>query len=160
MQLQSVCKENKRQPQLKVQFFLVHRTGLLNTNSIHTWNLIPSCQHPGHIPLEYFSGKRQSVAHLHVFGAKCWAKTPTAHGDSKLDPHSTECQLLGYASSSGNYKVQDITSLWVYVLCRSMHSGILQSTSSHLIIVISYLILILSISPLYMFGSSRIDVCL
>jgi hypothetical protein len=24
--------------------------------------------------LEHFSGKRQDVTHLHVFGAKCWAK--------------------------------------------------------------------------------------
>ena len=84
--------------------------------SIQTCNLILSCHHPGHIPLEYFSGKWQGVAHLHVFGAKCWAKTPAAHGNSKLDPHSTECCLLGYASGGGNYKVQDVVSCQVFVL--------------------------------------------
>ena len=60
-------------------------------------------------------GKRQSVAHLRVFGAKCWAKTPTALGGSKLDPRSTECRFLGYVSGSGNYKVQDLVSRRVFV---------------------------------------------
>ena len=88
--------------------------------SIDTQNLIPSCWHPGKILLEAFSGKRQSVAHLCVFGAKCWAKLPTTHsfqvaGGSKLDPWSVECRLLGYASGSGNYKVQDIASRHILV---------------------------------------------
>ena len=83
--------------------------------SIDTRNLIPSRRHPGRIPAESFTGKRQSVAHLRVFGAKCWAKIPTAHGGSKLDPRSTECRLLGYASGSGNYKVQDVTTRRVFV---------------------------------------------
>jgi transposase InsO family protein len=83
--------------------------------SIDTRNLIPSRRHPGRIPLESFSGKRQSIAHLRVFGAKCWAKTLAAHGGSKLDPRSTECRFLGYASGSGNYKVQDSVSRRVFV---------------------------------------------
>jgi hypothetical protein len=83
--------------------------------SIDTRNLIPSRRHPGRIPVESFSGKRQNVAHLRVFGAKCWAKIPTAHGNSKLDPRSIECRLLGYASGSGNYRVQDIVSRKVFV---------------------------------------------
>lgn len=70
--------------------------------SIDTRNLIPSRRHPGRIPLELFTGKRQGVAHLRVFGSKCWAKTPIAHGASKLDPKSTECRLLGYATGRGN----------------------------------------------------------
>ena len=83
--------------------------------SIDTRNLLPSRRHPGRIPVEVFSGKRQSVAHLRVFGAKCWAKIPTAQGNSKLDPRSTECRLLGYASGSGNYKVQDVGTRRVFV---------------------------------------------
>ena len=88
--------------------------------SIDTRNLIPSRRHPGKIPLESFTGKRQNVAHLRVFGAKCWAKTPTNQGvqvtgGSKLDPKGVECRLLGYASGSGNYKVQDIGSRRVFV---------------------------------------------
>ena len=39
--------------------------------SIDTRNLIPSRRHPGHIPLESFTGKRQDISHLRVFGAKC-----------------------------------------------------------------------------------------
>src|ERR1700678_2219223 len=88
--------------------------------SIDTRNLIPSRRHPDSIPLEAFTGKRQNVAHLRVFGAKCWAKVPTVHGaqvtgGSKLDPRSIACRLLGYASGSGNYKVQDIDSRKVFV---------------------------------------------
>lgn len=88
--------------------------------SVDTRNLIPSRRHPGRIPMELFSGKRQSVAHTRVFGSKCWAKTPTIHGaqvtgGSKLDPRSVECRLLGYASGTGNYKVQDVTTHRIYV---------------------------------------------
>jgi hypothetical protein len=83
--------------------------------SIDTRNLIPSRRHPGRIPVEAFSGKRQDISYLRVFGAKCWAKIPTALGGSKLDPRSIECRFLGYASGSGNYKVQDATSRRVFV---------------------------------------------
>lgn len=88
--------------------------------SIDTRNLIPSRRHPGKIPMELFTGKRQSVAHVRVFGSKCWAKVPTIHGaqvtrGSKLDPRSVECRLLGYASGAGNYKVQDVATRRIYV---------------------------------------------
>ena len=36
-------------------------------------------------------------------------------GGSKLDPRSVECRLLGYASGSGNYKVQDVATHRVFV---------------------------------------------
>src|ERR1700678_1912905 len=49
------------------------------------------------------------------FGAKCWAKIPTAQGESKLNPRSVECRLFGYASGSENYKVQDVASRRVFV---------------------------------------------
>ena len=85
--------------------------------SIDTRNLIPSRRHPNRIPVESFFGKKQNVAHLRIFGSKCWAKIPTAHGDSKLDPRSTECRFLGYTTGSGNYKVQDIATHRVFVSC-------------------------------------------
>src|ERR1700679_450425 len=47
--------------------------------SIATRNIIPSRRHPWSIPLEMFTGKRQDVSHLRVFGAKCWAKIPTVN---------------------------------------------------------------------------------
>ena len=88
--------------------------------SIYTRNLIPSRRHPGQIPLESFTGKRQGVSHLRVFGAKVWAKIPTVHGvqvtgGSKLDPRSVACRFLGYATGAGNYKVQDVASRRVFV---------------------------------------------
>ena len=88
--------------------------------SIDTRNLIPSRRHPGRIPLESFTGKRQDISHLRVFGAKCWAKIPVVHGaqvtgGSKLDPRSVECRFLGYAPGRGNYKVQDLVTRRVYV---------------------------------------------
>ncbi len=88
--------------------------------SIATRNLIPSRRHPGLIPLESFTGRRQDVSHLRVFGAKCWAKIPTVNGaqvtgGSKLDPRGVECRFLGYAGGSGNYKVQDLASRRVLV---------------------------------------------
>ena len=95
--------------------------------SIDTRNLIPSRRHPGRIPQESFMGKRQGVAHLRVFRSKCWAKTPVAHGGSKLDPRSSECRLLGYATGSGNYKVQDIATCHVFV----SHDVIFEEGSPH-----------------------------
>jgi hypothetical protein len=58
--------------------------------SVATQNVIPSRRHPGRILLEYFTGKLQNVAHLRVFGSKCWAKIPMVNGvqvtgGSKLD---------------------------------------------------------------------------
>jgi len=90
--------------------------------SIDTHNLIPSRRHPGRIPLESFLGKCQDVSHLRVFGARCWAKTPTVNsalvtGGSKLDPRGVECHFLGYASGTGNYKVQDVAARHVFVSC-------------------------------------------
>ncbi len=88
--------------------------------SIDTRNLIPSRRHPGKIPLELFTGKRQSVAHLRVFGSRCWAKIPTVNGvqingGSKLDSRGAECRLLGYASGSGIYKVHEVASRRVLI---------------------------------------------
>ena len=88
--------------------------------SIYTRNLIPLRRFPGSIPLEAFTGKRQNITHLRVFGVKCWAKIPTIHGaqvtgGSKLDPRSVPCRFLGYATGTGNYKVQDVETRRVYI---------------------------------------------
>jgi len=88
--------------------------------SIDTRNIIPSRRHPGKIPLEAFSGKRQNIAYFRVFGSRCWAKIPTVNGmqitgGSKLDSQGVECRLLGYASGSGIYKVQDVASRRVLI---------------------------------------------
>ena len=106
---------------------LLHDSGLTHSYwaeaasySVHTRNLVPSRRHLGKIPLESFTGKRQDISYLRVFGAKCWAKIPTVHGaqitgGSKLDPRTIECHLLGYAGGRDNYKVQDLVSRCVFV---------------------------------------------
>jgi len=88
--------------------------------SVETRNLIPSRRHPSLIPLESFSGKRQDVSHLRIFGSRCWAKIPTVNGalvtgGSKLDERGVECRFLGYAGGCGNYKVQGAESRRVFV---------------------------------------------
>ena len=88
--------------------------------SVETRNLIPSRRHPSLIPLESFSGKRQDVSHLRVFGSRCWAKIPTVNGalvtgGSKLNERGVECRFLGYAGGRGNYKVQGAESRQVFV---------------------------------------------
>jgi hypothetical protein len=88
--------------------------------SIYMRNLIPSRCVPGCIPLELFTKRRHGVGHLQVFGVKCWAKIPTVHGlqvtgGSKLDPRSVECRFLGYATGTGNYKVQNVSTRRTFV---------------------------------------------
>jgi len=88
--------------------------------SVDMRNLVPSHRHPNAVPLELFTGKRQNISHLRVFGSKCWAKISTVNGaqingGSKLDNRSVECLLLGYATGSGNYKVQDVASRHMFV---------------------------------------------
>ena len=90
--------------------------------SIYTCNLIPLRQTLGSIPLKLFTGQRKGVNHLQVFGSKCWAKIPTINGlqvmgGSKLEPWSMECHLLRYATGTGNYKVQDVTTCQTFVSC-------------------------------------------
>jgi len=82
--------------------------------SVHTRNVIPSCRHSDKIPMEAFTGKRQDISHLRVFGSRCWARIPTVNGvqvtgSSKLDSRGVECRFLGYTMTGwGNYKVQDV----------------------------------------------------
>ncbi|KAF7372293.1 Gag-Pol polyprotein [Mycena venus] len=81
--------------------------------SVYTRNLMPSRRHPGKIPEEVFSGQRQSVAHLRVFGSRCSAKVNTTHsghrvdGKSKIESRSIPATLIGYASGAGNYILID-----------------------------------------------------
>jgi len=106
---------------------LLHNSGLSHSYwaeaaaySVATRNLVPSRRHPGKIPLEAFTGKRQDVLHLRVFGAKCWTKIPIVHGaqvtgGSKLDSRGVECRFLGYSGGHGNYKVQNVETRRVFV---------------------------------------------
>ena len=64
--------------------------------SIEVHNLIPSRRHPGVVPLEAFTGKRQDISHLQVFGSKCWAKIPTVNGAaSKIEVSADKGHVKG-----------------------------------------------------------------
>jgi hypothetical protein len=76
---------------------------------IYTRNLIPSSRHPGIVPAEKWSGKRQSVAHLRPFGCIAYAKIPAEIGVSKLAPRSIKYAMIGYFGR-GTYKLWDRAS--------------------------------------------------
>lgn len=72
---------------------------------IYTRNLLPTSRHPGIIPKEAWSGKRQRVDHLRPWGCLAWAKVPDELIRSKLDPRSVKTRLVGYAN--GGYRLYD-----------------------------------------------------
>ena len=79
------------------------------TYIIYTRNLIPSACHPGLIPAERWSGRRQDVSHLHPFGSIAYTKIPTELGISKLAPQSIKYALISYFGR-GTYKLWDQAS--------------------------------------------------
>lgn len=54
--------------------------------AIKAGNLLPSLWHPGKVPEEEWTGKRQTVGHLQVWGSPRYTKIPAAKGHSKLAP--------------------------------------------------------------------------
>ncbi len=67
-------------------------------------NLLPISQHPGKVPEEVWSGKKQMVRHLHVWGSTCYAKIPAAKGHSKLSPRGQKGRFIGLAGH-GTYQI-------------------------------------------------------
>lgn len=72
---------------------------------VHTRNLLPSSRHPGTIPKEVWTGRRQRVDHLRPWGCWAWAKVPDELIKSKLDPRSVKAWLVGYTNSG--YRLYD-----------------------------------------------------
>ncbi len=72
--------------------------------AIKAGNLLPSSWHPGKVPEEEWSGKRQTVGHLRVWGSTCYAKIPAAKGHSKLSPQGQKGQFIGLAGH-GTYRI-------------------------------------------------------
>jgi len=67
---------------------------------IYIHNRCPSSILPNHItPYERIFGHPPSIAHLRVFGSKCFIKIPD-ETHSKLDDKALECRLLGYEGDS------------------------------------------------------------
>ncbi|CAA7267102.1 unnamed protein product [Cyclocybe aegerita] len=74
--------------------------------SVYTRNLIPSSRHPGKVPAEVWTGKRQDVSHLHPFGCTAYAKVPKEVNPSKIGPISIKYSLIGYYDRDA-YKLFD-----------------------------------------------------
>src|SRR5882724_1144117 len=67
---------------------------------IYIHNRCPSSILPNHItPYERIFGHPPSIAHLQVFGSKCFIKIPD-ETRSKLDDKALECRLIGYKGDS------------------------------------------------------------
>ena len=75
--------------------------------SIDMCNLIPSHRHPGIIPTEAFSGKRQNVSYLQVFGTKCWPKylLPMETRSSILRVLSVVCSVMPWEVGTTKSKI-------------------------------------------------------
>ncbi|KAF5339065.1 hypothetical protein D9758_016454 [Tetrapyrgos nigripes] len=58
-------------------------------------NLFPS-SHGNEIPEEKWTGKKQNVDHLRVWGCIAYVHIPAEHGHSKLDVRAIKCQFVGY----------------------------------------------------------------
>lgn len=69
------------------------------STQVYTQNLLPTSRHPGTVPKELLTGRRQRVDHLRPWGCLAWAKVPKELVKSKLDPRSVKAQLVGYANS-------------------------------------------------------------
>ena len=76
---------------------------------IYIRNFIPSARHPGVVPAERWTGKRQDVSHLRPFGCTAYAKIPAEINVSKLSPRSIKYVLIGYFGR-GAYKLWDRAS--------------------------------------------------
>lgn len=72
---------------------------------IYTRNLLPSAWHPGTIPNEAWTGRRQCMDHLQPWGCLAWAKIPEELVRSKLDPRLVKTRLVGY--TNGGYRLYD-----------------------------------------------------
>jgi len=77
--------------------------------SIYVQGFVPSNRHPGVVPLERWTGKKQDISHLHPFGCVAYAQVPTELVVSKLDPQSIKYIHIGYYGH-GTYKLYDPAS--------------------------------------------------
>lgn len=74
--------------------------------AIYLDNFIPSARHPGVVPWEVWTGKRQDVSHLRPFGCTAYAKIAPEIDQSKLLPRSIKYVMIGYFGRSA-YKLYD-----------------------------------------------------
>lgn len=58
-------------------------------------------------PYEIWFGKKPNLAHIRIFGTKCYNHVPEEKR-KKLDPKAIKCIMLGFANSSFSYRLWDI----------------------------------------------------
>lgn len=64
---------------------------------------------PGKTPYEMLHGNQPNLAHLRVFGARCFARIPTEL-QQKLGPRSREAQFMGYPPGVKAWRCRDIVT--------------------------------------------------
>ena len=70
-------------------------------------NRVPNRGQVSTTPYTEWFGKKPSVTHLHIFGAKAFVRIPDAKRH-KLDPKSTKCIFVGYDQNTDHvYRVYD-----------------------------------------------------
>jgi len=75
--------------------------GFAVATAAHIHNRLPSRSHLDRSPLEYWDGKKPSLAHLRICGSVTYTHIPTEkHG--KFDSKSVKCILLGYDEEAGS----------------------------------------------------------
>ncbi len=91
---------------------------------IKAGNLLPTSRHPGKVPEEEWSGKRQTVAHLRVWGSTCYMKIPAAKGHSKLSLHGQRVISLAWQGTAhtGFYWMMYLATKSLYLMMLSLKS--------------------------------------
>jgi hypothetical protein len=61
----------------------------------------------GKTPIEAFTGKKPSIAHLRVFGCLAYARVPKESRENKLVPTAVQCVFIGYKATARQYRLYD-----------------------------------------------------
>ena len=73
--------------------------------AVYVRNRVTSRGLPGNTtPFEVWTGEKPNLAHLRVFGSKCWYTVPK-QGRRKLDPRAKEAIFIGYSRGAKGYKL-------------------------------------------------------
>ncbi len=81
-------------------------------------NLLSTSWHPGKVPGEVWSGKKQIVGHLDIWGSTCYAKILVGKGHSKLSPRGQKGRFIRLVDH-GMYQIvlNDIPGNKIIVSC-------------------------------------------
>jgi hypothetical protein len=71
---------------------------------LHQENRVTSSGIPNNITHEIWYGRKPNIAHLRIFGSKCWYVIPKTQ-TRKLDDRSSEAMMIGYSTPQKGYKL-------------------------------------------------------